>query len=83
MSPSTRRCRSEFGVSKAWGAWIVDGAPSVTYYTDNDAFLSGGTRAQQPIVSVQRHIVRSFGYGIRAALDGTYYTDGRMIINGA
>ena len=35
--------KAELGLSKAWGAWTVELAPSVTLFTDNNDFFDGGT----------------------------------------
>lgn len=72
----------ELGLSKAWGAWTLEFATGITFYTDNDSFLGSKTREQNPIYSVQGHLIYSFQSGIWLALDGTYYTGGRTIIDG-
>ncbi|MCI0667018.1 MAG: transporter, partial [Methylococcaceae bacterium] len=74
--------KPEAGISKALGPVILELDGGVRFYTDNDNFLNGKTREQAPIYSVQGHIIYSFGYGIWAAVDGTYYTGGRTTIDG-
>jgi len=74
--------KPELGISKAWGSWILDVAPGVTLYTDNRDFLNGGTLEQEPLYSVQSHLIYGFRSGAWVALDGTYYTGGRTIVNG-
>jgi hypothetical protein len=74
--------KPELGISKAWGPWTLELATGVTFYTDNDDFLSGRTRQQDPIYSVQGHLLYSFRSGIWAALNGTYYTGGRTTVDG-
>jgi len=74
--------KPQLGVSKAWGAWSVEVAPGVTFYTDNNDFNMGGTLAQAPLYSVQTHVVYGFRSGIWLALDGTYYTGARITVNG-
>jgi hypothetical protein len=74
--------KPELGISKAWGSWIFDVAPGVTLYTDNRDFLNGGTLEQEPLYSVQGHLIYGFRSGAWLALDGTYYTGGRTIVNG-
>jgi hypothetical protein len=44
--------------------------------------LGGKTRQQDPIYSVQGHVLYSFSRGIWAALDATYYTGGQTTVNG-
>jgi len=74
--------KPELGISKAWDAWTVEVASGVTFYTDNNDFLDGGTLAQEPLYSVQGHIIHGFRSGVWLALDGTYYTGGRTTVNG-
>jgi len=38
------RFKPEIGVSKAFGAWTLEGAAAVTLFTDNDNFYGGNTR---------------------------------------
>lgn len=71
-----------FGVSRAWGPWTLEFSAGATYYTDNDDFLSGQTRAQEPIYNAQIHLIRSFRSRIWVALSSNYYTGGRASING-
>jgi hypothetical protein len=72
----------EVGLSKALGSWIVEFAAAASFFTDNDDFLNGGTREQDPIYSLQSHLIHSFGRGIWAALDINYFTGGRTAIDG-
>ncbi len=74
--------KPEVGISKSLGPWILELAAAVSFYTDNDDFFGGRTRAQEPLYSVQGHVIYSFRSGIWVALDGTYYTGGRSSIDG-
>lgn len=74
--------KPELGVSKVWGAWTFEAAPSVVFYASNNAFLNGGTITQSPLYALQLHVIHSFAPGIWAALNGTYYGGGRSTING-
>lgn len=74
--------KPEIGISKAWGAWLLELAPSVTFYTDNEDFMDGGTLEQSPLYAVQGHLVRVFPLGIWAALDATFYRGARATVNG-
>jgi len=74
--------KPELGVSKALGAWTLEAAAGVTFYTDNDAFAGDGVRRQDPLYSVQGHAIYNFNPRLWAALDGTYYTGGRTTVNG-
>jgi len=74
--------KPELGVSKGLGAWTLEAAAGVTFYTDNDAFAGDGVRRQDPLYSVQGHAIYNFNPRLWAALDGTYYTGGRTTVNG-
>lgn len=74
--------RPGLGVSKAFGPLTLDLAGAVSFYTDNEDFLGGHTRAQDSIYSLEGHVSYTFQTGIWVALDGTYYTGGRTTIDG-
>ena len=74
--------RPELGISKAWGPWTVEVAPSITFFTDNTDFYSSNTLAQAPIYLVRADIIYSFKSGAWLSLDGTYFTGGRTTVNG-
>ena len=75
--------KPEFGISKAIGRWTLDAAAAAVLYTDNDEFDNGTTRQQDPIYSLQGHVIYSFKNHIWAAVSATYYTGGRTTIDGA
>lgn len=74
--------KGELGLSKALGAWTLELMPAVTLYTDNDDFLDGQTRSQEPVYSVQVHVVYGLRSGMWLALDGTWFTGGRTETDG-
>ena len=74
--------KPELGISKALGPLTLELAAGATFYTDNDDFLGGQTRSQDPLYSVQGHAIYNFRSGIWIAVDGTYYTGGRSTIGG-
>ncbi|NOT12520.1 MAG: transporter [Methylococcaceae bacterium] len=69
--------KPEIGISKAWGPLITEVAASVFVFTDNDQPFQGKTLEQDPIYSLQGHLIYSFGKGIWGALDANYFTGGR------
>ena len=74
--------KPELGVSKAWGPLILELIPAVTFFTTNDDFLEGKTLQQDPIYSVQGHLIYQFVPAFWAAFNATYYTGGRTAIDG-
>lgn len=75
--------KAELGMSKALGPWTLELMPAVIFYTDNTDFLRGRTLSQEPVYSVQGHVVYVFRTGMWLALDGTYFAGGRTSVDGA
>ena len=74
--------KPEIGVSKALGPFTLEVIGGVRFFTANDDFLNGKTLEQDPIYSVQGHLIYQFQNHIWVALNSTYYTGGRTITNG-
>ena len=72
----------ELGVSKALGHWTFELVPGATFFGDNTDFLRGHTRSQDPLYSVQAHVIYGFDSGIWMAFDATYYTGGQTSVDG-
>ena len=75
--------KPEIGFSNAWGPWTLELATAATFFADNDDFLGGKTREQDPIYSVQGGLIYGFRNGIWVAFNGTYFTGGRTTVDGA
>jgi len=74
--------KPEIGISKARGPWTLEFAAAATLYTTNNDFFGGNTRSQDPLYSMQGHVIYGFSSGIWASLDATYFTGGRSTLNG-
>ena len=74
--------KPELGMSKAWGRLTLELIPGITFFTTNNDFLHGHTLEQDPIYSLQGHLIYQFSPAFWAALDTTYYTGGRTTVNG-
>lgn len=74
--------KPEIGVSKSLGRLTLELAGGIRFYTENDDFFGGRAREQDPLYSLQGHLTYSFGHGIWAAVDGTFYTGGRTTLDG-
>ena len=75
--------KPEIGVWHPIGHWTVEGSAGVWFFTPNDDFFPGGaTRTQDPLVSLQGHIVYSFQRGDWIAVDGTWYFGGQAEVDG-
>jgi hypothetical protein len=73
--------RPELGFSQCFGRLTLEVVPAVTLYTDNEDFL-GRTKSQDPLYSVQGHVIYSFRRGFWGSVSGTYYTGGSTELNG-
>ena len=69
-------------MSKAWGPLTLELIPAVTFFTKSDDFFGGKTLEQEPIYSVQGHLIYEFFPAFWAAFDATYYAGGRTTIDG-
>jgi hypothetical protein len=75
--------KPEVGISKAVGPWTLELQAAATVFTDNEDFYGGSKRSQDPLYSLQAHLIYGFRSGIWASLDGTYFAGGRTTVNGA
>lgn len=74
--------KPELGASKALGLWTLELAAGATFYTDNDDYFADQTREQEPVYSVQGHLVYTFASRIWVGVDATYYEGGVTTIDG-
>jgi hypothetical protein len=74
--------KPEIGISKALGPWTLEATAAATFFTDNDEFFGGSTLSQDPIYSVQGHVIYGFESGIWTSLDATYFNGGRTTVDG-
>lgn len=74
--------KPSLGVSKATGQWVWEATGAATFYGDNDDYFGGVTRSQDPLYSLQAHVIRDFRPGLWASVDVTYYTGGSTTLDG-
>jgi hypothetical protein len=74
--------KPEVGISKALGSWTLETTAAVTFYTVNHDFFGANTRSQDPLYSIQGHVIYGFASGIWVSLDATYFAGGRTTLNG-
>lgn len=72
----------EVGISKALGPWTLEGQAGVTFFTDNNDFYGGRTRSQDPLYSLQAHVIYGFASGKWLSVDGTWFAGGRSTVDG-
>ena len=74
--------KPEAGISKAIGPWTLEVTAAATFYTRNDDFFGGSALSQDPLYSLQGHVIYGFRSGIWGSLDATYFVGGRTTVNG-
>ena len=75
--------KPEVGISKAIGPWTLEAQAAARFFTDNDDFYGGNRRSQDPLYSLQGHVIYGFRSGKWISVDGTYFAGGRSTINDA
>ena len=61
--------------------WVLETSLGAWFFQDNDDFL-GTTKEQNPVMSIQGHLIHRFRPGWWASLDMNYYRGGRSTIGG-
>lgn len=74
--------KSELGLARGIGRWVVEVMAGAWFFTDNDDFTGGRTREQDPIVSTQFHLTYRFQRNMWLAADANFYSGGRTTIDG-
>jgi hypothetical protein len=76
--------KPEVGVSQPLGAWVFELYGGVWLFETNDDFYGGQVREQDPLATLQTHVVYNFGFRrpMWAAADFTYYNGGATTVNG-
>ena len=74
--------KPEIGVSKALGPWTLEAQAAIVFFTDNDDFFHGHTRSQDPLYSLQGHVIYGFTNGTWLSVDGTWFAGGRSQVDG-
>jgi len=74
--------KPEIGFSRTNGKWVLEAMAGAWIFTDNDDFIGGRTREQDPIGAVQVHVTYRFQRGTWLAADANYFTGGKTTIGG-
>ena len=74
--------KPEVGVSKALGRWTFETTAAVTLFTENKDFFGGHSRSQDPLYSLEGHVIYGASSGIWGSLDATYFAGGRTTLDG-
>ena len=82
LSSNRWAVRPEFGGSRRFGRWNLDGSLGVWLYDDNDEFLGSKVRSQDPLTTLQGHLSYTFAPRLWLGASGTWYTGGTTSVNG-
>jgi hypothetical protein len=84
VNPGSNRWafKPEVGLSKPVGRWTFEVAGGVWLFTTNRNFFGGVQRGQRPLSTVQGHVVYTLRPRMWLAVNGTFYTGGRTVVNG-
>ena len=81
--------KPEFGYSRRFGHWIMDGYAGVWLYTRNPEFFSRNdyvsivqVQTQDPIVALEGHLSYDVRPRLWVSLDGNFWRGGRTSLNG-
>jgi hypothetical protein len=72
--------RPGLGMSYKFGNWHYDIIASVRLFEDNDDFLNGSTVEQDPLYSVQGHLIYSLRKGRWISLNANFYRGGETSV---
>jgi hypothetical protein len=67
--------RPQLGVTHTRGPWTYELTGSVFFFTENDSFFGGTTLENDPLYTIQGHLIYTFRPGLWASLS-TAYGDG-------
>jgi len=74
--------KPELGLAHPIGNWYLETYAGVWLFGDNDNFLGGQRKEQDPLTSLQAHASYTFRPQLWLAFDATFYGGGRTSING-
>ena len=74
--------KPEVGGSRQFGRWNIDGSAGVWFFTDNNEFLGGSKRKQDPIVALQGHVSYTFRPQMWLGASLTWYHGGQSTVDG-
>jgi len=73
--------KTELGLSHPVAKWRFEAAAGIWWFSDNDDFVDGSMKEQEPVVAYQLHAIYSFRPQFWIAADATWYRGGTTTIN--
>jgi hypothetical protein len=74
--------KPEVGISQPLGNWGLEVYAGVWLFTENSDFFGGQVKKQDPLASLQTHVVYTVRPRLWAAFDFTYYSGGSTTVDG-
>ena len=74
--------RPQLGVVHNRGKWSLDLTGAAWIFTDNDEFFNGNKLEQDPLYTLQGHLIHTFRPGLWAAAGAGYAYGGQSTVNG-
>ena len=74
--------RPQIGVTHNWDKWAAEITTSAWFYTDNNDFDGDRKREQDPLISIQSHLIYTFRPGLWTSLSAAYGGGARSTIDG-
>jgi hypothetical protein len=73
--------KAEAGISKAIARWTLELSGGAAFFETNEDYFGGKVRKQDPMYSLQGHVIYGFASGIWLAANATWYRGGRTSID--
>ena len=74
--------RPQLGFVHSWDSWSYEITGTINFFTDNNEFWGGKTREQDPLSSLQTHVIHTFKNRIWGSLSAAYDRGGETTVNG-
>jgi hypothetical protein len=74
--------KPELGLSQPLGPWSIEASAGAWLFTTNDHFFGRTRREQDPVLTVQGHVVYTFAPSLWLSADATYYAGGQTTVAG-
>jgi hypothetical protein len=74
--------RPQLGVISNWGKWATELTGSIWFYSDNDELDVDKTREQDPLYSLQTHLIYTFSPGLWLSGSLAYGTGAKSRVDG-
>ena len=84
INPGSNRwaLKPEMGLSKPFGRWTLELVGGVWLFKSNNNFFGGSKREQDPLTSMQAHLLYTLRRRMWLSVNATYYAGGRTTVNG-